>query len=368
MSECPIDFVTNDFLGFSRSTILVNEVEKRYRAYCEQFSHAQLGASGSRAILGPSQIQQDLEEKIAKFHNSESAFVVHSGYMANLGLCYHISKNTDIVFWDESVHISVAQSLRVISGEHQAFPHNDLCALESLLISHRAVSSGRIFIFVCSVYSFSGTLAPLEELIALSKKYNAHLIVDEAHAMGILGEEGRGLCHKWGYENFYAVLVTYSKAMGAMGAALLSSLEVKTELMLSSPPLRYTTALAPHALITIGASYDHLVLEGERARQKIFNLKAYFQKPFGLSSQCCGQPVFLRDFNMDLLTSMLDEANLRVGLMTFAHRPFIRVNFHAYNNHDEVDILVAMLHSYLEKCCCGIDVDHELYFRREFCR
>ncbi|WP_375793922.1 aminotransferase class I/II-fold pyridoxal phosphate-dependent enzyme [Chlamydia sp. 12-01] len=364
MSECPIDFVTNDFLGFSRSTILVNEVQTRYQTYCEEFPHAQLGARGSRAIVGPSRILQKLEEKIADFHNSEAAFVVHSGYMANLGFCYHISKDTDMVFWDESVHVSVVQSLKMISGKQQVFRHNDVDALESLLNSHRAVSSGRIFIFVCSVYSFSGTLAPLEELIALSRKYNAHLIVDEAHAMGIFGEKGRGLCHKWGYENFYAVLVTYSKAMGAMGAAILSSSEVKTELMWNSPPLRYTTALVPHTLITIDAAYDHLFLEGEHSRKQIFSLKSYFQEHFGLYSQCCGQPIFLKDFNIDLLTSMLDEANLRVGLMTFVSKPFIRVNFHAYNTCDEVDILVTLLHNYLEKCRCGINIDHELHFGR----
>ncbi|SYX09304.1 8-amino-7-oxononanoate synthase,8-amino-7-oxononanoate synthase,7-keto-8-aminopelargonate synthetase and related enzymes,8-amino-7-oxononanoate synthase,Aminotransferase class I and II [Chlamydia poikilotherma] len=362
MSECPIDFVTNDFLGFSRSATLVNEIERRYRLYCDEFPQAQLGARGSRAIVGPSLILQNLEKKIVDFHNAEAACIVHSGYMANLGFCYHVSKDTDMVFWDESVHVSVVQSLKMISGKQQAFQHNDLNALESLLVSHRAVSSGRIFIFVCSIYSFSGTLAPLEELIILSKKYGAHLIVDEAHAMGVFGEEGRGLCYEWGYENFYSVLVTYSKAMGAMGAAILSSSEVKTELMLNSPPLRYTTALAPHALITIDAAYDHLLLEGKHFRKQIFSLKAYFQKHFGLHSQCCGQPIFLRDFNKDLLISMLDEVNLRVGLMTFVNKPFIRVNFHAYNTQDEVDILIAMLYSYLEKCCCGIDIDHELHF------
>ncbi|QVE49374.1 aminotransferase class I/II-fold pyridoxal phosphate-dependent enzyme [Chlamydia crocodili] len=362
MSECPIDFVTNDFLGFSRSITLVNEVERRYRVYCDEFPQAQLGARGSRAIVGSSPILQNLEKKIMDFHNAEAAFVVHSGYMANLGFCYHVSKDTDMVFWDESVHVSVVQSLKMISGKQQSFQHNDLNTLESLLISQRTISSGRIFIFVCSVYSFSGTLAPLEELIILSRKYNAHLIVDEAHAMGIFGEEGRGLCYEWGYESFYSVLVTYSKAMGAMGAAILSSSEVKTELMLNSPPLRYTTALAPHALITIDAAYDHLSSEGKYFREQIFSLKAYFQKHFGLHSQCCGQPIFLRDFNKDLLISMLDEVNLRIGLMTFVNKPFIRVNFHAYNTHDEVDILIAMLRSYLEKCCCGIDIDHELHF------
>ncbi|QEM74144.1 aminotransferase class I/II-fold pyridoxal phosphate-dependent enzyme [Chlamydia abortus] len=368
MSECPIDFVTNDFLGFSRSTVLVNEVERRYRVYCEQFPHAQLGACGSRAIVGPSQTLQKLETKIAQFHQAEAAFVVHSGYMANLGFCYHISKDTDMVFWDASVHISVVQSLKMISGKHQSFPHNDLTALESLLMSHRAVSSGRIFIFVCSVYSFLGTLAPLEELLALSRKYHAHLIVDEAHAMGIFGEEGRGFCHTWGYENFYAVLVTYSKAMGAMGAAILSSSEVKTELMLNSPPLRYTTALAPHALIAISAAYDHLLVAGELARKQVFALQAYFQQYFGLSSQGCGQPVFLQDLHRDLLVSLLNEANLRVGWVNFTDKPFIRVNFHAFNHQDEVDLLIAVLHSYLEKCGCRIDVNHEFDFGRQFCR
>ncbi|WP_348663169.1 aminotransferase class I/II-fold pyridoxal phosphate-dependent enzyme [Chlamydia vaughanii] len=362
MSKYPIDFITNDFLGFSRSTILVSEVAKRYRAYCEKFPHAQLGARGSRAIVGPSQILNNLEKKIADFHNAEAAFAVHSGYMANLGFCYHISQSTDVAFWDASVHVSVVNSLKMISGQHRSFPHNDLDVLESLLRSHRAVSSGRIFIFVCSVYSFLGTRAPLEELLDLTRKYNAYLIVDEAHAMGIFGEEGRGLCHQWGYENFYAVLITYSKAMGAVGAAILSSSEVKTELMLNSPPLRYTTAMAPHTIITIEAAYDHLLIEGESARKQLTILKNYFTERFGESSECCGQPIFLPDLNTDVLISMLEEANIHVGIMNFVEKPFIRINFHAYNTLEEVDILVDLLNSYLEKCSCRVDIDRELHF------
>ncbi|WP_038500813.1 aminotransferase class I/II-fold pyridoxal phosphate-dependent enzyme [Chlamydia avium] len=359
-----IDFITNDFLGFARSNKLINDVEQRYRLYCKEFPHAQLGACGSRATLGSSPILNDLEEKISRFHDVEAAFVINSGSMANLGLCYHITENTDMIFWDEGVHISVHSSLRVISGNHKSFPNNDLHTLESLLLAHRSASSGRIFIFVCSVYSCLGTIAPLEELLILASRYNAFLIVDEAHALGLFGEDGRGLCHQWGYENFYAVLVTYGKAMGAVGAAILSSIEVKADLMNKVPLLRYTTTMAPHTLLTIGTAYDHLPIEGVLARSRLMELQAYFTKHCDIHVLGGGVPMFFPDHIMELLISELRVANVHVGKIHFVKRPCIRINFHAYNTESEVDILVNTLNSCLEKCGYGIHVDSKFNFRR----
>lgn len=362
MNAFPIDFITNDFLGFSRSKKLAQEVERRYRLYCQEFSCAQLGARGSRATLGSLPVVDDLEKKIACFHHVESAFVVPSGSMANLGLCYHSIENTDMVFWDEGVHISVSSTLQVIAKNQQAFPNNDLHALESLLISHRAISSGRIWIFLCSVYSCLGTVAPMEELLMLAHKYDASLIVDEAHALGILGENGRGLCYSWGYENFYAVLVTYGKAMGAVGAAILSSKQVKTSLM-SVPWLRYTTAMAPHALLTIGAAYDHLLVEGEEARNQLRHVQEYFTQRFGVDVLSGGLPMFFPDHIQETLVAELQAADVHVGKMHLAKQSCIRVNFHAYNTESEVDVLIDILHGCLEKCSHGIHVNSKPYFR-----
>lgn len=358
-----IDFVTNDFLGFARSEALSEDIEARYRDYRSSFPHAQSGSRGSRLVLGPSQLLSDLEERIARFHGSESAFVVHGGYMANVGLCFHMHDRHDMVFWDEGVHISVVNGLRMISGKHHSFPHNRLDVLESLLKNHRKVSSGRIFIFACSVYSLLGTQAPIEGLIHLADMYHAHLIMDEAHALGVFGEGGRGLCHQWGYENFYAVLVTYSKAMGLVGAAILSSADTKQELLSHALPLCYTTMMAPHTLLAIDAAHDYLLAHGEGARNQLMQLQAYFSESMGMRASCCGIPLLFKEFHQELFHLLLEEKDVEVGTFLVRGQTVIRINFHAYNTIEEMHALIQVVQRYLEESGHRVYINGHFDFR-----
>lgn len=337
-----IDFVSNDFLGFSRSSVLFDMVEERYRAYC-QVSESKLGATGSRRILGTSSLVSAVEDKICAYHGVEEAFVVHSGYMANMGLCSHLTEESDVLLWDEGVHTSVSHSLPLIKGRQHAFRHNDMEHLEALLAHYRQATSGRLFIFVCSMYSFRGTCAPLEELLFLSRKYHAQLVVDEAHAMGIFGQKGRGLCAQWGYENFYAIVVTYSKALGCVGAAILSSVEVKGTLMKTAVPLLYTTGMPPHNLISISAAYDLLSTEGEIAREKLRSLQKYYSSVHTPSFSGCVQPIYLKDGELDYLRPLLEREQIRVGEIVSVEPAYIRVNLHAYNTYSEIDTFVRVL-------------------------
>ncbi|WP_035392393.1 aminotransferase class I/II-fold pyridoxal phosphate-dependent enzyme [Chlamydia ibidis] len=353
----PIDFITNDFLGFCRSDALSNVVVNNYLAYCQKAPHTQSGFGGSRSVLGSSELLESLENKIARYHGCPSAFLAHNGYMANLGFCYHISRETDVLLWDESVHISLVKGLPVISGRHQSFRHNDVNHLESLLSHYRSISSGRIFIFVCSIYSFLGTQAPIAELLILAKKYHAHLIVDEAHAMGIFGDQGKGICSEFGYDNFYAVLVTYSKAMGSIGAAILSSDTVRKELLSTSPPLRYSTALPPYILLTIDAAYNLLPKEGEQARYRLSVLQRHFSNRYPSASLGCVQPITVKG-DIQYIAETLRQSQIYVGQINFISSPLLRVNLHAYNTIREIDILMDIL----EKCSDRIDINHKLYF------
>lgn len=361
-----IDFISNDFLGFARSSRLSQEVYRRYHEMSSQSQQEWLGAGGSRLMVGTSSIMQRLEEKIAAYHGVQDAFVVHSGYMANLGLCYHVASDHDVLLWDEYVHMSVKYSLCAAKGTCQAFRHNDVNHLETLLRHYRNCTSGRIFVFVCSVYSFTGTLAPLKEILSLVEKYNARLVVDEAHAIGIFGEGGRGLCYDLGYENIYASLVTFGKALGGMGAAILTSTEVKEDLLHNSPPLRYSTGLAPSVLVAIDVAYDFLSLLGDVARQQLGIVQQHFFQRYPDHTMGCVQPIYVETSVFDSMVAALQEQDIHVGVVSFmGAEPFIRVNLHAYNSIEEVDALIDALEPYLEKRCCGIHVNHELHFRGE---
>lgn len=355
-----IDFITNDFLGFSRSQKLLREAEHLYHEYCERFPNALLGATGSRGMLGTPPIVQELEKKICQYHGVESALFSHSGYTANIGLCSHIGPS-DIVLWDEAVHVSITSFWRATNC-HISFHHNDLNHLESLLQSYRGWK-GRLFIFVSSVYSFLGTFAPLESLLKLADYYHAHLIVDEAHAMGLFGEGGRGFCYHLGYEHFYAVVVTFSKAMGCMGAAILTSESVKRDLVHHISPIIYSTGVSPFVITSIDAAYSFLAREGKQARMQLQTLIDYFLTKYPYGTRGAVQPLALHGVSSEIIKKYLEDRYIDIGLIR-SDPSRLRINIHAYNTCTEIDILIQCLTEtgLLKEGGDRVYVHNDLYF------
>ncbi|AGT72309.1 8-amino-7-oxononanoate synthase [Chlamydia trachomatis] len=338
-----IDFITNDFLGFSRSDSLVHAVEARYRLYCRDKPHAQLGYGGSRAILGSSSLLDGVEHQIAHFHGAPEALILPSGFVANTAICAHLSSVADYVIWDEQVHISVSYNLSVfLSGWHQSFRHNDLDHLESLLESCQQRGFQRVFILVCSVYSFKGSFAPLEQIVALSYQYHAQLIVDEAHAVGLFGDAGKGFCASLGYENFYSVLVTFSKALGSAGAAWLSSRDRKQDLI-KEPMVSLSTGIPPYLLVSIQVAYEFLSQEGELARTRLRRIRDYFAQKISWAAAGFVQPFSLPGISEQELYQKLVATGIRVGVACPPTGKVLRANLHAFNTEQEVDILVSLL-------------------------
>ena len=181
-----IDFSSNDYLGFSTQGILYDEIQKLDAS-------VKIGSTGSRLISGNSSVYQELELMIATFHQAESALLYNSVYDANLGLLSSVPQKGDLILSDELIHASFIDGIRLSYATHYKFKHNSAEALEALLVRHKEVFK-EIYIVVESVYSMDGDCAPLKAYVALCEKYKAHLIVDEAHAIGVFGEKGKGLC------------------------------------------------------------------------------------------------------------------------------------------------------------------------------
>ncbi|WP_080126843.1 aminotransferase class I/II-fold pyridoxal phosphate-dependent enzyme [Chlamydia suis] len=335
----PIDFITNDFLGFSRLESLSEAIEDRYHSYCRREPSARLGYGGSRAILGPSTLLQELEQGIAHFHGVPEALVLPSGFVANTAVCAHLASAADYVLWDEQVHISVSYNVSLfLPNKHQSFRHNDLNHLESLLASCQRQGFKKVFILASSVYSFKGSFAPLEQMIFLSQKYHAQLIIDEAHAVGLFGESGKGLCSLVGYENVYAVLVTFGKALGVVGAALLSSCDKKRDFM-KEPMVSLSTGLPPHTLVSIQVAYEFLSTEGETARVQLQRIREYFAQKVPSAAPGFVQPLSLPGVSSQDLYQRLTASGVRVG----RSKEILRANLHAFNTEEEVDFLVSLL-------------------------
>lgn len=302
LEEGLIDFASNDYLGLARE---------------EMVSCGPRGSTGSRLITGNFYAAIALEEKIARFHGYEAALLYTCGYMANVGLIS--SLKADVFLYDTGVHASMRDGLRLNQAASYPFRHNDLTHLEKRLQN----SKGQVYILVESVYSIDGSLTPLEEMCQLADRYGAHLIVDEAHGVGVFGVKGEGLAPK-----VFAKIVTFGKALGCMGAAILSRADLREHQIRFSRTFIYTTAPSPHMINTIAQVYD-LLPHLNKERKTLFEMMALLKIP---------SPILVLPGNRELFK----KAGIRVGLL---HEPReqIRICLHAFNTYEELEQLIRCL-------------------------
>ncbi len=248
-----IDFSSNDYLGFSKNA----ELKSLKDSILKEYQIQQQGSTGSRLITGNSFIHIDCEKQIADFHNGEKALLFNSGYDANLGLLSSVLQRGDIVLYDELCHASIIDGIRLSFATAYKFKHNDVSHLQELVDKSKDAST--IYVVTESVFSMDGDCALLKEISVLCKKQNAFLIVDEAHAIGVYGQQGRGLCNELGIEqDCFARIYTYGKAMGAHGAAVVGNIDLCNYLVNFARSLIYTTALPSSSVALIIASYQLL--------------------------------------------------------------------------------------------------------------
>ena len=254
-----VDFSSNDYLGFSKSKSIFQESQ----AYLIGHNMIQNGSTGSRLLSGNHGLYNLLETVLCEFHKTEAALVFNSGYDANIGFFSSVPQRHDIILYDEYIHASIRDGISMSHAHAYKFNHNDLSDLDALLKRHSETildSSITIYVVTESVFSMDGDSPDLETLTQLCTNYHAHLVIDEAHSIGVFGDQGKGLIQKLGLERqIFARLVTFGKALGAHGAAVLGSNQLKSYLVNFSRPFIYTTALPPHALATINASYIELI-------------------------------------------------------------------------------------------------------------
>ena len=256
-SNTLVDFSSNDYLGLSQSKELFVEASKIHEAQ----PIIQNGATGSRLLTGNHGLYPMVEAQISAFHNSETALIFNSGYTANLGFFSCVPQRNDIILYDEYCHASIRDGIMMSHAKAYKFKHNDLEDLTNHLNQLQKDSrvESEIYIVTESVFSMDGDTPDLAMMSQISKTHNANLIIDEAHAIGIFGKQGKGIISELLLENtVFARIITFGKALGSHGAAILCSQELKNYLINFSRPLIYTTALPPHAVATIRASYDML--------------------------------------------------------------------------------------------------------------
>ncbi|TMU55364.1 aminotransferase class I/II-fold pyridoxal phosphate-dependent enzyme [Flagellimonas algicola] len=265
-----VDFSSNDYLGLARE----RAIGKKTKDLLLLDGEWRRGASGSRLLSGNHALYPKLESFLAKHHNSEAALVFNSGYDANVGFFSSVPQRGDMVLYDELIHASIRDGIKMGNAKSYKFAHNDLEDLRTKVeksLRALCLPTGRqsrsndseIYIVTESVFSMDGDSPDLKPMVQICRDKGCHLIIDEAHATGIYGD-GRDLVCKMGLKDeIFARIITFGKAMGGHGAAILGSEDLKTYLINFARSLIYTTALSPHSVAGILASYHFLESNGK---------------------------------------------------------------------------------------------------------
>ncbi|MBT9163308.1 MAG: 8-amino-7-oxononanoate synthase/2-amino-3-ketobutyrate coenzyme A ligase [Chloroflexi bacterium] len=283
------------------------------------------GTGASRLICGNFSFHRVLERRLAAFKGTEAALLYSSGYTANLGVISALAGSEDCIFSDELNHASIIDGCRLSQARVLVFPHNDLEALEDKL--RRASRSGRArwkLIVVDGVFSMDGDIAPLPELVNLAAKYESFLMVDEAHAIGVLGPGGRGVVALFGLEKVVPVgISTLSKSLGSLGGFVTGSQELVEFLINTSRSFIFTTALPAGVVASALAALDLLeadpslplkVQENARYLRDGLNRLGYNT----LNSQTQIIPAVIGD---TALTLQMSHLLLNEGVLAAAIRP-----------------------------------------------
>ena len=251
-SSClPIDFCSNDYLGFARSTELTEAINDEIKT----LQPIRNGSGGSRLLSGNTAYIEETESYISRFHNSEAGLIFNSGYDANIGLLSSLGQKGDTFICDELIHASLIDGARLTHANRYTFKHNTLADLEAKL----KVAKGIIYVIIESVYSMDGDIAPIQHISDLCKLYQANLIVDEAHATGVFGKHGVGLVQSLNLEqDIFARIVTFGKAIGCHGAIVLGSTTLREYLINFARSFIYTTAAPLHNIISVRCAYKML--------------------------------------------------------------------------------------------------------------
>lgn len=391
-----VDFSSNDYLSLASDTKLQRQILARLEARIGATERGDvargiLGSGGSRLLDGNSEFAEQLEHKIAGFHGVPAALLFNSAFDANVGLLQCVPQPGDVILYDEAIHASVHEGMRLSRASDKIpFAHSSVTTvdssddtgshggLEAVLQSitngeqGTAAREGRRNVFVCveGIYSMDGTVAHLEKVVDVVEKWlplrNGYIIVDEAHSVGVLGSQGRGLVSALGLQGkIWAIVQGFGKALGSAGGVVLCSPTTRAYLVNYARTLIYTTSMAYSSLVSLDAIYDYLVAgNGDHRHDQLEHLAAHTWRL--LQAMCARQisPAGVALLRVDRLqakspiipiyTSSPRSLASWCQQRGFMVRPIVaptvpagtervRICLHAINTIDQVDALITTI-------------------------
>ena len=345
-----IDFSSNDYLG------LKDNPETKEKL-CKNIKNLSLGSGASALISGYTEIQKQLEEELARFKETESCLVVGSGYLANTGLIQAITSEKDVIFSDELNHASIIDGIRLSKAKRVIYKHNDLNDLEDKL--KREQTTGFRFIITDGVFSMEGDIVPFDQLKNLADRYNAVIIVDDAHATGVIGE-GKGTIFHFGLKPDENIIQmgTLSKAVGSYGAFICGSSTLINYLINRMRTQIFSTALSPVQNFISLSNLRILQRESFR-REKVLKLSEYLYrqaKEQGINLTYYGTPILTLIVGEEKKALYIRDRLLEKKLFVQAIRPptvpqgtsRLRITISYQHTENDINYLVNSLKEILE--------------------
>lgn len=348
-----LNFCSNNYLGLADDPRLA-------QAAVDSLNKEGFGSGASRLICGNMSSHQALERKLAQFKETEAALVFSSGYMANTGIIPALFGREDVILCDKLNHASIIDGIILSQAEFNRYPHNDMTALESLL----KVSSSykKRCIVTDSVFSMDGDIAPLPAIVELAEKYKCVVMVDEAHAVGVLGKTGKGAVEHFGLQKKIDIQMgTLSKAAGSFGAYCCGSRELIAFLINRARSFIYTTGMPPSVA---AASFRAIeIIETEAHRRELLwkntnYLKSAF-KAWGLetmNSQTPIIPILVKDPVLAVeFSKKLFEKNILISAIRPPTVPVntarLRLTVMATHEQKDLDYLLDQIHKIGKELC-----------------
>ncbi len=234
-----LNLSSNNYLNFADN----KKITEEFLEYAN--GEYSFGSASSRLLTGTLPVYDELENLLSNLYNKDATLLFNSGYHANVGISSALNQKGDVIFSDKLNHASIIDGMRLSEGKFFRFPHNDMEALEKLLIRERE-NYKNAFIITESVFSMDGDIENLEKIVELKKKYNCYMIIDEAHAFGVFGEKGLGVAESLGIiDDIDLIVGTFGKSVGSMGAFAVGSRILIDFLINKARSFIFSTALPP---------------------------------------------------------------------------------------------------------------------------
>lgn len=346
--KLPADFFSNDYLGLARSQELSLAIAQAHRDLA-----AGNGSTGSRLLSGNDAFTQEVEAGLSNIFNSEACLIFNSGYAANLAVLSSVPQKGDTVLYDNLSHASLKDGARLSLATRHSFRHNDLSDLEQKIQS----AKGKIFIVVESIYSMDGDTCPLLEIVELAEKYNAFIVLDEAHSTGVTGAQGAGYAVAKGLQAKVDIRIyTFGKGMGVHGACVAGSTSLIQYLINFSRPFIYTTAPSPHEVISIHCAFQflarHIHLQDALQEKTRIYLSAVGSLPNRTASTSAIQTLLCPgNENARRVATTLRQKGFDVRPILYPTVPRgwerLRICLHAFNTDEDIRSLTDVIKSAL---------------------